>query len=77
MKVGKTIRKTKAHKVLEAVTALNKAMEMDDPHIRVSLPYGVADTPEGREFVQAAKSFVQVYKKYHGLKKVNLDLVVG
>ena len=77
MKVGKTIRKTKAHKVLEAVTALNKAMEMDDPHIRILIPYGVADTPAGLEFVQATKSFVQAYKKYHGLKKVNLDLVVG
>jgi len=69
-------RKSKAHRILNAVEALNKAMSMEDPHIVINLPGGSYDTDESKEFVASIKTFIRAYKKFYGLKKVRLELTL-
>jgi hypothetical protein len=72
----KRVRKTKAQRIYAALEELNRAMSLEDPHIRISLPWGVQDDDQGKEFIKSLKTFVQSYKKYYGLEKVDLDLVL-
>lgn len=69
-------KRTKAHRIYLAAEELNKALKLDDPHIRISLPYGVVNDPAGKEFITATRTFVQAYKKYFGLKEIDVELTV-
>lgn len=70
------MKKSRALKILEAYNDLNKAISMDEPHLRIRLPWGVSSNEEGREFIKAAKDFVRAYKKYYELEKMEMELVL-
>ncbi len=70
------LKKTRAQKLLAAFNDLERALKMEEPHIRIRLPYGVYDNDEGKKFICAAKEFVRAYKQYYGLKKVELEFVL-
>ena len=69
-------KKTKAHKLQEAVDSLNKAMALEEPNIRISLPGGFYDNKESEEFMGAVATFSKVYKKFYGLEKVEIEFVL-
>jgi hypothetical protein len=46
-------KKTKVQKIQEAVDSLNRALEMEEPNIRISLPGGFYDNKESEEFMEA------------------------
>ena len=69
-------KKTKSQKILDAITALNKAMKMEEPHLRINLPGGFYDTEESEEFAKAVKIFIRAYKKFYGLKKINVEIIL-
>lgn len=50
-------KKTKAQKIQEAVDALNKAMELDEPDIKISLPIGM---DKSQEFLLAKALFRRI-----------------
>jgi len=74
----KRIKKSKIVKIHDALEKLNKAVNSEDPHIRISLPWAVQDDDRGRgkEFISSLKTFVDAYKKYYELEKIELDLIV-
>ena len=75
----KIVKKTRTHKILGAVTALNKAMAMEESHVRITsagLGYGIPGELAAEEFSAAIKTFVKAYKKYYGLEKINLELAL-
>lgn len=69
--------KSKVQRVNEAMDSLRRALAMDEPHIAVRLDLGVPDkdTPQGREFLDAVKSFIAAYKKFYGLEHINVALM--
>lgn len=70
-------KKTKAIRILDAVDALNKAMEMEEPHLRIYLPGGLdSRSQEAKEFVSAMGDFVRSYKKFYRLEKIEVDIVI-
>ena len=69
--------KTRAQKIRKALDDLSKAMELEEPNICLFLPYGLdSRTEAGKEFTVAVKTFVQAYKKYHGMEKIEVDFVL-
>ena len=70
-------KKTKALRVQEAVDALNKAMQLEEPNIRINLPGGMDEkSQESQEFILAIKSFIQAYKKFYGLKEIGVEFTL-
>jgi len=71
------MEKTRAQKIRKAFDDLNKAMELEEPNICLFLPYGLdSRTSGGKEFTVAVKTFVQAYKKYHGMEKIEVNFVL-
>lgn len=70
-------RKSKDHRILEAFQSLEKAIKMEDPDIQIKLcGYGPTDEEKNREFGRKIKAFVEEYKKFYGIKKVNVELSI-
>ncbi len=68
---------SKLNRIQKAVDGLNKAMKLEDPHLQIHLPYGFdPETPDGKEFMMAMKNFIQAYKKFYGLKKMDVELLI-
>jgi hypothetical protein len=67
-------RKIKEVEIRKAIDALNKALEIEEPHIRIKLGF-----LEKNEFTQplldAIKVLIAEYKRVYGLEKVAVDLV--
>ena len=69
----KKVRKSKAHRIFEAVEELNKAMALEAPHISINLPYALGER-ENRRFLASFQAFIKEYKDFYGLKKVRVDI---
>ncbi len=68
-------KKSKDIKIKEALEQLNKALSMDEPHIVIQLPWAPdKEDPEGVEFVKSIKTFMDGYKKYFKMKKINVAI---
>lgn len=70
------VKKTKAAKLQEAVNALNKAMALEEPDIRIHLPGGLSESPETKAFFQEVKKFIKAYKEFYKLEKVEVEFTV-
>ena len=68
----KKVKRTKEKRIHDALEELNKAINMDNPHISIDLQFGVGTDKEGKEFVQAIKTFIEEYKKYYKMEKVEV-----
>jgi hypothetical protein len=73
---GRNKKKSRAERIQEAVDKLNKAMQVEEPDIQISLPWPMDDNEQGREFIKCIKTFIEAYKKYFGLKKIDVHLLV-
>jgi hypothetical protein len=69
-------KKTKVQKIQEAVDSLNRALEMEEPNIRISLPGGFYDNKESEEFMEAVATFSKVYKKFYRLERVKIEFTL-
>jgi len=72
----KRVKKTRAEKIQEATDSLNKALEMEEPNIRVSLPGGFVENKESIEFMESFGTFIKAYKKFYGLKEVKIEFAL-
>jgi len=76
VKVKMKKKKTKVQKIQEAADSLNKALEMEEPNIRISLPGGFYENEESKKFMDAVAAFSKVYKEFYGLKEVKIEFTL-
>jgi hypothetical protein len=76
LKLKNRIKKTKVQKIQDAFEVLQKALREDEPHIRIVIDGGIdKDSEQGKVLLQSLKVFIAEYKKYYGLKTVEVELV--
>ena len=77
LELRKKTKKTKVQKVYEAFDALQKALKEDEPHIRIIIEGGIdKDSEQGKALVKSLKAFIAEYKKYYGLKIIEVEFVL-
>jgi hypothetical protein len=75
----KKMKKSKDEKIREAMEALQKAIDMEEPHIQISLPWcpDVEHDPKGKELLHVhLKTFMKEFKEYFGLEKVEIKILI-
>jgi len=77
MKKTKVIKARDAFDAMnKAMRAMDKAMRMDEPHIQIDLQGGFEKSSESKEFLAAIKNFIQAYKKFYRLEKVEVAFIL-
>jgi putative sterol carrier protein len=70
------VKKNRATKIHEAFEALQKALREDEPHIRIMVDEGIdKDSEQGKVLLKSLKVFIDEYKKYYGMKTIEVELV--
>lgn len=72
----KRIKKTKDQRIQEAVDLLNKAIKIEEPHIQIDIQGGFERTSESEEFTTAIKNFIQAYRKFYKMDKIEVNLLL-
>lgn len=68
--------KTQAQLLSEVAAALDKARNVEQPHLRYRFLWTppTTDTPKGQRLLNALKELRLAYQDFYGLKKVNIEV---